>query len=70
MTTRCSCRRTPDTGGQCYGDSGGPSFVGTSNVVGGVTSYSVNDLCKGTGGVFRMDRSWALDWVRGFLPTS
>jgi len=58
------------TGGQCFGDSGGPSFVGTSTVVGAVTSYGSNDLCKGTSGAFRMDRSWALDWVQSFLPSS
>ena len=26
------------TGGTCFGDSGGPNFIGSSNVVGGVTS--------------------------------
>jgi hypothetical protein len=56
------------TGGTCFGDSGGPNFLGSSNVVGGVTSFAVNGNCAGTGGVFRMDRSWALDWVSGFLP--
>lgn len=55
------------TGGTCFGDSGGPNFIGTSNVVGGVTSFGINGNCAGTGGVFRMDRSWALDWVSSFL---
>ena len=53
------------TGGTCFGDSGGPNFIGTSNVVGGVTSFGLNGNCAGTGGVFRMDRSWSLDWVIG-----
>ncbi|MBZ0274865.1 MAG: trypsin-like serine protease [Anaerolineae bacterium] len=56
-----------NTGGTCFGDSGGPNFIGTSNVVGGVTSFGINGNCAGTGGVFRMDRSWALDWVNSFL---
>jgi secreted trypsin-like serine protease len=56
-----------NTGGPCNGDSGGPNFVGTSNVVAAVTSSGVNDLCRGTAGVFRLDRSWSLDWVNGFL---
>ena len=56
-----------NTGGQCKGDSGGPAFVGTSHVVGGVMSYGVSDYCRGTAGVFRMDRSWSLEWVQGFL---
>ena len=51
------------TGGTCFGDSGGPNFIGTSNVVGGVTSFGLNGTCGGTGGVFRMDRSWSLDWI-------
>ena len=55
------------TGGTCFGDSGGPNFIGDSNVVGGVTSFGINGNCAGTGGVFRMDRSWSLNWVSGFL---
>lgn len=56
-----------NTGGTCFGDSGGPNFLGTSNVVAGVTSFGMNGTCGGTGGVFRMDRSWSLNWVRTFL---
>lgn len=56
------------TGGTCFGDSGGPNFIGSSNVVGGVTSFGINGNCAGTGGVFRMDRAWALNWVSSFLP--
>jgi hypothetical protein len=55
------------TGGTCFGDSGGPNFLGNSNVVAGVTSFGINGNCAGTGGVFRMDRAWARDWVRTFL---
>lgn len=51
------------TGGTCFGDSGGPNFVGTSRVVAGVTSFGLNGNCAGTGGVFRVDRSWSLDWI-------
>src|SRR5574339_449850 len=45
-----------NTGGTCFGDSGGPNFLGDSNVVAGVTSFGINGNCAGTGGVFRMDR--------------
>lgn len=55
------------TGGTCFGDSGGPNFIGDSMVVGGVTSFGINGNCAGTGGVFRMDRAWARDWVLSFL---
>jgi secreted trypsin-like serine protease len=51
------------TGGTCFGDSGGPNFVGRSNVIGGVTSFGLNGNCAGTGGVYRVDRSWNLDWL-------
>lgn len=56
-----------NTGGTCFGDSGGPNFLGDSNIIAGVTSFGINGNCAGTGGVFRMDRSWALDWVSSFL---
>jgi len=55
------------TGGTCFGDSGGPNFIGNSNVVGGVTSFGINGNCAGTGGVFRMDRANSLLWVQSFL---
>lgn len=51
------------TGGTCFGDSGGPNFIGSSNVIGGVTSFGLNGNCAGTGGVYRLDTSWNLDWI-------
>lgn len=53
------------TGGTCFGDSGGPNFVGDSNVVAGVTSFGINGNCAGTGGVYRVDRADDLDWLYG-----
>jgi secreted trypsin-like serine protease len=55
------------TGGTCFGDSGGPNFLGSGNVVGGVTSFGINGNCAGTGGVFRMDRQNVQDFVYGFM---
>jgi secreted trypsin-like serine protease len=55
------------TGGTCFGDSGGPNFLGDSNVVAGVTSFGLNGNCAGTGGVFRMDRQNVLNFVEPFL---
>jgi secreted trypsin-like serine protease len=54
------------SGGTCFGDSGGPNFLGSSNVVAGVTSYGLNGTCGGTGGVYRVDRSWNLSWLSTF----
>lgn len=56
------------TGGTCFGDSGGPNYVGGSNTIGGVTSFALNGSCGGTGGVFRLDRQNVLDFVTSFLP--
>ena len=53
------------TGGTCFGDSGGPNFIGSSNVVGGVTSFGINGNCAGTGGVYRVDRADDLNWLIG-----
>jgi V8-like Glu-specific endopeptidase len=54
------------TGGTCFGDSGGPNFIGDSNVVAGVTSFGLNGSCGGTGGVYRIDRADDLDWIATF----
>ena len=55
------------TGGTCFGDSGGPNYLGTSNVIAAVTSFGRNGNCAGTGGVFRLDRKNVLDFVGQYL---
>ena len=55
------------SGGTCFGDSGGPNYLGSSNVVAGVTSFGLNGTCGGTGGVFRLDRKNVLDFVNQYL---
>jgi V8-like Glu-specific endopeptidase len=57
------------TGGTCFGDSGGPNFIGDSNVVAGVTSFGLNGNCAGTGGVYRIDREDDLEWLATFGVT-
>ncbi len=57
------------TGGTCFGDSGGPNFIGTSNVIAGVTSFGRNSTCAGTGGVYRVDKADDLDWLATFRIT-
>jgi V8-like Glu-specific endopeptidase len=56
-----------NTGGTCFGDSGGPNFLGDSNVVAGVTSFGLNGSCGGTGGVYRVDRADDLNWLDTFV---
>lgn len=55
-----------NTGGQCFGDSGGPTFVGTSNVLAGVVSFGKNATCAGQGGTYRLDQKDDLDWLATF----
>lgn len=55
------------TGGTCSGDSGGPNFIGSSNVIAGVTSFGLNSTCAGTGGVYRVDRTDDLEWLTNFV---
>jgi V8-like Glu-specific endopeptidase len=56
------------TGGTCFGDSGGPNYLGSSNVIAGVTSYSrSSDHCVGSGGVFRLDKRDVLAFINGEL---
>lgn len=59
------------TGGTCFGDSGGPNYLGNGNsrVVGAVTSFGLNGNCAGTGGVFRMDRQNVQDFVYDFIDS-
>ena len=56
-----------NTGGTCFGDSGGPNFLGGSTVVAGITSFGINGNCAGTGGVFRTDRQDVLDFINPYL---
>lgn len=52
-----------NTGGTCYGDSGGANFLGDTNIVAGITSFGMNVKCAGTGGVFRTDRQNVQDFI-------
>lgn len=52
-----------NTGGTCFGDSGGPEFYRGSTVIGAVTSFGVNGNCAGTGGGYRIDQADDLDWL-------
>jgi hypothetical protein len=56
-------------GGQCFGDSGGPTFDGTtSNLVVAVTSFGVgqNLSCRGIGGAYRLDQPDDLSFLARF----
>jgi hypothetical protein len=49
-------------GGTCYGDSGGPNFLGTSQIIAGIT-ITGDAVCRSTNVVYRLDTESA----RAFL---
>ena len=53
------------TGGTCFGDSGGPSFLNGYLVT--VTSYGYTSNCRYLGGLQRVDIAEAQDWINGWL---
>ncbi|HSJ88514.1 MAG TPA: trypsin-like serine protease [Anaerolineales bacterium] len=56
-------------GGTCNGDSGGPVFFGefSSNLIVGVTSFGLNNLCRGSDFAYRIDQPEVLAWIESFL---
>jgi hypothetical protein len=52
------------TGGTCFGDSGGPTFLNGQLVT--VTSYSLTNNCRYLGGYQRVDIGVVQDWLAGF----
>jgi Trypsin len=53
-----------DGGGSCFGDSGGPIFVGDTNVVSAVVSFGMSkNVCGGTEYDYRTDQKAVIDWI-------
>ncbi len=55
---------TRGTGGTCFGDSGGPSYLNGYIVT--VTSYGYTDNCRYLGGYQRIDIKVVQDWLATF----
>lgn len=51
------------SGGSCFGDSGGPVFLGNSNTITAVVSWG-NTPCIGVDYQFRVDTATALEFIR------
>jgi hypothetical protein len=51
---RISMNPATGNGGTCYGDSGGPNFLGTSNVL-AATTISGDAVCRSTNVTYRLD---------------
>jgi hypothetical protein len=58
-------------GGTCNGDSGGPVFWGgyESNLIVAVTSFGLNELCRGTDFAYRIDQPAVLAWLDEVMYT-
>ncbi len=54
-------------GGTCFGDSGGPNFLGDTNIVLGVNSFVTNGNCAGVTYSFRIDTPEALTFIHQFI---
>jgi V8-like Glu-specific endopeptidase len=52
-----------NTGGTCFGDSGGPLFY--DGVLVAVTSFGYTDTCAGRTGQYRLDQADDLEWLYG-----
>jgi V8-like Glu-specific endopeptidase len=53
--------------GICFGDSGGPVLLGTSNVAVGINSFVNNSRCAGNAFAFRLDTAESLAFLAPFL---
>ncbi len=59
---RISMNPSTGNGGTCYGDSGGPNFLGTTDIVAAIT-ITGDAVCRSTNVVYRLDTELA----RAFL---
>jgi hypothetical protein len=59
-------------GGTCFGDSGGPIFYGgfsaNTNVIVAVTSFGLNNNCRGVDFSYRTDQQAVIDWILAHAP--
>jgi hypothetical protein len=55
-----------NTGGTCFGDSGGPIFVSGTTTLVAVVSFGPNLTCSGTSGAYRIDQPDDLAFLATF----
>jgi Trypsin len=63
---RISMNPATGDGGTCYGDSGGPNFLGNTNVV-AATTITGDFMCRATNVVYRLDTDSARSFLRQFV---
>jgi V8-like Glu-specific endopeptidase len=63
---RISMNPSTGNGGTCYGDSGGPNFLGSTNVVAAIT-ITGDAVCRSTNVDYRLDTPSARAFLSGYL---
>lgn len=63
---RISMNASTGDGGTCYGDSGGPNFLGTTDVI-AATTITGDAVCRATNVVYRLDTRSARDFLSQFV---
>jgi hypothetical protein len=64
---RISMNPAKGDGGTCYGDSGGPNFLGTSDVI-AATTITGDTVCRATNVDYRLDTTSARSFLAQFVP--
>jgi len=64
---RISMNPATGNGGTCYGDSGGPNFLGTTDVIAG-TTITGDTNCRSTNVDYRLDTASARQFLARFVP--
>jgi secreted trypsin-like serine protease len=63
---RISMNPATGNGGTCYGDSGGPNFLGTTNIV-AATTITGDAICRSTNVTYRLDTASARAFLKQFV---
>jgi trypsin len=63
---RISMNPATGNGGTCYGDSGEPNFLGTTNVI-AATTITGDAVCRSTNVVYRLDTAPARSFLSGYV---
>jgi secreted trypsin-like serine protease len=63
---RISMNASTGNGGTCYGDSGGPNFVGTTDIIAAIT-ITGDAVCRSTNVVYRLDTESARAFLGQFV---
>ncbi len=63
---RISMNPSTGNGGTCYGDSGGPNFLGTTNII-AATTITGDAVCRSTNVTYRLDTASARVFLGEFV---